>query len=240
MGWALEHIDRDGRMLTFAVEGAGPWLLLPRCNVEWSDFSDLRVLTRRHTVIVASPLGFGPSGRATPGAYGLDELEADLLHVCRVVGAERFDVFGYSLTGALAASLACASDRVSAVMAGGFPLLGSYAAVREDAEGLAADPQFVAGLAGSFDPEAVVAVYRGIAARPDGDLVDRRRCRMAACWGTDDTVLGAFDASADLAAELTARGVHALPMDGLGHDSLLLHLDDVLRSVSAWFLAPER
>ena len=240
MEWPLERIDRSGRTLTFAIEGVGPWLLLPRCNVNWLDFSDLQVLTRQHTVILASPLGFAGSGRAEPGAYALDDLLEDLLHVCRSVGAERFDLFGYSLTGALAAALASASDRVSSVMAGGFPLLGSYAAVRDDAERLIADPQFVAGISGTFDPEAVVAVYRGIADRQDGHLVDRCRCRMAACWGDDDTVLRSFDSSADLAAELTGRGLHVVPLEGLGHDSLLLHLDDVLRLASSWFLPPGR
>jgi pimeloyl-ACP methyl ester carboxylesterase len=240
VGWPLERIDRSGRALTFAVEGVGPWLLLPWCNINWLDFSDLGVLTREHTVILASPLGFAGSGRAESGAYELDDLVEDLVHVCRTIGAERFDVFGYSLTGALAASLACASDRVSSVMAGGFPLLGSYGAVRDDAERLVADPQFVAGISGTFDPEAVVAVYRGIAAGQDGHLVDRRRCRMAACWGADDTVLRSFDSSADLAGELTGRGVHVVRMDGLGHDTLLLHLDDVLRMASAWFRQPER
>jgi len=239
VGWPLERTDRRGRSLTFAVDGSGPWLLLPWCNVNWFDFSDLSVLSREHTVIVASPLGFGASGRGEPDAYRLDELLDDLLHVCSAVGADRFDVFGYSLTGALVAALGCASDRVRSAMAGGFPLLGSYAAVRNDAERLIGDPDFVAGISDAFDAAAVIAVYRDLAQLADGDLVDRRRCRMAACWGDDDTVLRAFDSSADLAAELAGRDVDVVRLEGLGHDSLLLHIDEVLRLTSAWFMDPQ-
>jgi pimeloyl-ACP methyl ester carboxylesterase len=234
MGWPLERSDRSGRTLVYAVEGAGPWLLVPWCNVNWFDFSDLAALTHGHRVIVASPLGFGSSGRSAPAGYGMDVFVDDLLHVCTVAGADEFDVFGYSLTGALAARLACRSDRVECAVVGGFPLLGSYAAVRDDVERLVGDPEVAAGVADTFDPAAALALYRDLAELPDGDLVDRRHCPMAAFWGEDDLVLQGFDASGDLDGELRARGVQVAPMPGLGHDDVLLHLDDVLRRASAW------
>jgi pimeloyl-ACP methyl ester carboxylesterase len=240
MGWPLEGTDRRGRTLAYAVEGSGPWLVVPWCNVNWFDFSDLGVLTRGHRVIVASPLGFGSSGRSSAAAYGMDLFVDDLLHVCAVAGADRFDVFGYSLTGALAARLACLSDRVECAVVGGFPLLGSYAAVREDVERLVGDPEVAAGVADTFDPAAALALYRDLAELPDGDLVDRRRCRMAAFWGEDDAVLQGFDSSGNLDGELRARDVQVTPMPGLGHDDMLLHLDDVLGHVSGWLRSSGR
>ena len=69
-----------------------------------------------------------------PAQYDAQMLFDDLLAVCDRVGLGGFSVLGYSLTAAMAASLARASDRVDALVAGGFPLLGSYERVLRRAQ----------------------------------------------------------------------------------------------------------
>lgn len=231
----MERVERSGRTLAYSVAGSGPWLVIPWCNIAWFDFTDLTEITRRHTVVVASPFGFGHSGRSDNGSdYSGDDLVDDLLHVCEVVGADEFAVFGYSFSGALAAWMACSSDRVTCAVAGGFPLLGSYAAVRDEVERLIRDPVMVSQVSTSFDPRAAASFYRDLAERRDGDLVERRRCPMMTFWGEDDVVLQAFDTTRDLRRELEARGVRVVTLDGLGHDDVLLHLDPVLETASRW------
>lgn len=240
MQWASEQRDRRGRSLSYSVGGAGPWLLLPWCNVAWFDFSDLAALTRQHSVIVASPYGFGPSGRSPTAAYTADGLIDDLLHICDIVGADEFAVVGYSLTGAVAARLACTSPRVTAAVAGGFPLLGSYVAVRDEVEGLIDDAAVVAQVAEGFDPAAALAFYRALAELPDGDLVEQCPCPMMAFWGDRDAVLHGFNSAGDLVRELHARGVAVETISGLGHDDVLLHLDEIFGVASQWLVGRDQ
>jgi pimeloyl-ACP methyl ester carboxylesterase len=232
MGWPIRTVERGTRPLAYSVAGEGLPLLLPLCNLNWFDFCNLDELARRRRVIVASPFGFGRSGRDIAGTYVADDFIEDLLFVCDLADADRFSVFGYSLTAAIAARLASVSDRVTAVVAGGFPLLGSYQAVSDGvAEHLREEPGVVEQLWEQFDARAVAALYRSIANLPAGDLVDSRTCPMHAFWGDDDQVLRGFDTSSDLRSELAARGVDVTTVGGADHDSLLLQLDAVLATV---------
>jgi pimeloyl-ACP methyl ester carboxylesterase len=214
------------------VAGEGFPLLLPLCNLNWFDFCNLDELARRRRVIVASPFGFGRSGRDVAGNYAESDFLEDLLFVCDLADAGRFSVFGYSMTAAIAARLASVSDRVAAVVAGGFPLLGSYQAVHDGvAKHVREEPGIIEQLWDQFDVRAAVALYQTIANLPAGDLVDRRTCSMHAFWGGDDEVLRGFDTSPDLRADLEERGVAVTTVDGADHDSVLLQLDAVLATV---------
>ena len=95
----------------YEVSGSGPCLLVPRGNFGWAAFG-LDQLQRDHSVLIVEPRGYGRGAKLPAGAYTADMLSHDLLEACTEAGFERFSVFGYSLTGAVAAWLATVSDRV--------------------------------------------------------------------------------------------------------------------------------
>src|SRR6202035_3835745 len=142
----------------------------------WPEMPYFSRLCEHFTVVLASPRGYQRSSRLTGDQlYDATTIVRDLLTVCDAVGLRRFSVLGYSLTAAMAAWLARSTLRVDAVVAGGFPLLGSYEAVRRgaerDAAGLTAGDAQAASLLEQFDSRAVLSFYRALAELPDGVLV---------------------------------------------------------------------
>ena len=121
-------LTRDGLDLHYEVTGSGPALLLPKFNYfRWDRYLDVGLLAGRFTVVVASPRGFMTSSRlAADGDYRVVDLAGDLAAVMEAAGFGRFSVFGYSFTGAFAPWLAHLTDRVDAVVSGGFPIVGDY------------------------------------------------------------------------------------------------------------------
>jgi pimeloyl-ACP methyl ester carboxylesterase len=140
---------------SYEIAGSGPCLLVPRCNFPWTDFG-LHQLEGDFTVLTVSPLGYGEGGRLSPpDEYSAGMLASDLLSACSDAGFSRFSVFGYSFTGAVGAWLAHVSDRVDAVLSGGFPLAGDYrrhlAIVERHNPEAAADQADEGSVEGNFD-----------------------------------------------------------------------------------------
>jgi len=199
-------------------------------------------LAKHFTVVAASPRGYQASTRLSDAdGYSSEVLVSDLLAICDGVGLERFSVLGYSLTAAMAAELACASTRVDAVVAGGFPLLGSYALVQRGAErdagGMTSDSERAAAIAMEFDVRAVLAFYRDLALARDGALVTEVTCPMLAFWGTADEILSSFNTEPDFGQALTDRGVATLPVVGLDHAETILQFDRIVGDVIDWLAA---
>jgi pimeloyl-ACP methyl ester carboxylesterase len=133
-------------------------------------------LAANFIVVAASPRGYQASTRLVETElYRSDLLVADFLAICDRVGLDTFSVLGYSLTAAVAAQLARATTRVEAVVAGGFPLLGSYGRVQvraeDDAAALAGNSEAAAAIRRDFDMRAALAFYRDLAGLVDGALV---------------------------------------------------------------------
>jgi pimeloyl-ACP methyl ester carboxylesterase len=228
--------------LGYAVYGSGPGLLVPWCNFPWPDMPYLETLAERFRVVLASPRGYQRSTRLPESQeYTADALVQDLLAVCDHVGLERFSVLGYSLTAAIGGWLASASTRVDAAILGGFPLLGSYAAVLQGAEETAAaisrDEQTANALRADFDTRAVLSFYEQLAECPDDALVDVA-CPVFAFWGADDEILHSFDTAIDFDADLNDRGVATLVLEGRDHVSAILGLGDVIEELADWLPRP--
>jgi pimeloyl-ACP methyl ester carboxylesterase len=232
----------NGASLQYTVRGSGPGLLVPVCNFPWLDMPYIDELAEHFTVVAASPRGYQASTRlAATESYTSELLVTDLLTICDAVGLERFSVLGYSLTAAIAAQLACASSRVDAVVAGGFPLLGSYARVQlgaeRDAAAMTSDPERAAALAMDFDTRAALAFYRDLARVADGALVSEVTCPMFAFWGTDDEILWSFNIEPDFGHGLADRGVATHPVVGLDHAGTILQFDRIVGDVIEWLAA---
>jgi pimeloyl-ACP methyl ester carboxylesterase len=196
----------------------------------------LERLQRHHSVLIVEPRGYGRGAKLAAEAYTADMLAYDLLQACTEAGFERFSVFGYSLTGAVAAWLATVSDRVDAVVAGGFPLAGDYRPILEMVEqgaaAAAADPA-TKDQTPDFDISAAVAFYRRIAALPPGALIDIP-CPLFGFWGGGDGVVDDFIGLENQRAAFTERGLPFRTLGSYGHDETLEHLDLVLPDVADW------
>ncbi len=213
------------------------------CNFPWLDMPYLDVLAKHFTVVAASPRGYQASTRlAQTESYSGELLVKDLLAICDAVGLDRFSVLGYSLTAAMAAQLARTSTRVEAVVAGGFPLLGSYERVQlgaeRDAAALAGNSETAAAIERDFDPRAALAFYRDLAGLDDGALVTDVTCPMFAFWGTADEILWSFNTEPDFGQGLTDRGVATHPVAGLDHAETILQFDAIVGDVIEWLAAP--
>ena len=197
-------------------------------------------MSRDFTLIVATPTDFGASERV--GApYVPARWAAEMSAVLDHLGVQRCGVFGYSFTGAFGPWLAQQlPSRVAAVVAGGFPLLGSYEVtafdVRSQCAAIEADPAaFRAIYDERFDPCAGLAFYESLASLPDHALVDSCPCPLYCFWGDEDTdAVAMVMSSSELSQGLAARGVAHHVYRGFDHEGLNARLEVAWPDASAW------
>ena len=82
-------------------------------------------LTDRYRVLLVDYPSIGRSRDIAPEALTADRVCADLLGVADAAGFDRFAYWGYSWSGAVGLQLAHRSDRLSALVVGGWPPLGA-------------------------------------------------------------------------------------------------------------------
>jgi pimeloyl-ACP methyl ester carboxylesterase len=231
----------DGHRVAWRVLGSGPPLLAPECNYSWT-FAMVDAMSRDFTLIVATPTDFGASERVgapyVPARWAT-EMEAVLDHL----GVDRCGVFGYSFTGAFGPWLAQQlPSRVAAVVAGGFPLLGSYeitaADVRSQCADIEADPATYAAIYEErFDPRAGLAFYENLAALPDHSLVDTCPCPLSCFWGDEDTdAIAMVMSNSELSHGLADRGVTHRMIRGFDHEGLNARLELAWPEPSFWLM----
>jgi pimeloyl-ACP methyl ester carboxylesterase len=242
--WNVQELALDGGgSLAYVVTGNGPPLLVPYCNLPWLQLPIGAALAQHFTVLFAAPQGYALSSRLGPDeTYSARLFVSDLLAVCDAVGMARFSVLGYSLTAAVSAWLAGVTDRVDAVVAGGFPLLIDYGVMLADVRARTAPP--TAGPPGEppveppvdlgFDVRAAAAFYENLARLAPGGLLDGLDCPVFAFWGSRDEVLEDFEGLAHLEAGLASRGIVYRVLDGTDHSMTALTLERVLPDVVEW------
>jgi len=214
--------------------GAGPVVLVPWLNVDWSAI-DLSTLTDHLRVVVVAPRGFGPSTR--PGSYTGLGIVDDLHRVLEHLGIERCATFGYSMSGVMAARMAVGDPRIVAVACGGFPLTADLTGMAERArlrnEAAQRDLESWAELVAAHDPEAVVAFWDDIGRLPRAALA-AVECPVRAWWGERDTVLASLLPPEELARDLAALDVQHDVLPDLDHTEMLERLDLVLPEIASW------
>lgn len=218
----------DGPALEYDLRGtAGPWVILPQCNERWDDAGYPNALGASFRVLVASPRGCFGSERADPADYSPECLLSDLLAAADHVGAERFAIWGYSLTSALAAFAATESDRVSALITGGFPIMSGLAAVANYVEDLVKDqPREPPG--SPLDLAVATNLYRGLARRAlDRDL-GRTSCPRLAYSGCEDQFIALGRSREEEVRLLADAGFVVSQFEGLDHATCLTRSDLVL------------
>ena len=217
--------------------GAGPAVVVPWLNVDWTKI-DLAAIEARCTVVVVAPRGFGPSER--PGGYTGARFVADVARVLNHLGVVDHAAFGYSMSGVMAARLAVGNPRVRAVACGGFPLTADLGAMGKRARrrhaAARADAAAWAEVTAMYDRSAAEAFWDDVACRPRAALV-HLACPIRCWWGGEDLVLGSLTDSAELAADLSERGIPYDVLPGLDHDAALDRLDLVLPRLADWLVA---
>ena len=99
-------------------------------------------LTDRYCVLLVDYPSIGKSGDIAPADLTADRVCADLLGVASAAGFDRFAYWGYSWSGAVGLQLAHRSDRLSALVVGGWPPLDApYAGILEATRRKQADPE---------------------------------------------------------------------------------------------------
>ena len=89
-------------------------------------------LVDRYRVLLVDYPSIGASRDIAPTDLSVDRVCADLLGVASAAGFERFAYWGYSWGGAVGLQLAHRTDRLSALVVGGWPPLGGpYAGILE-------------------------------------------------------------------------------------------------------------
>jgi len=110
-------------------------------------------LTDRYRVLVADYPSIGKSGSIPTAELTADRVCSDLLRVADAAGFDRFAFWGFSWGGAAGLQLASRTDRLTALVCGGWPPLGGqYAEILQASREAAANP-----------PAGVMAVLREVA-----------------------------------------------------------------------------
>jgi pimeloyl-ACP methyl ester carboxylesterase len=114
--------------IAYRVDGRGETVVFVKQGRYPVESAQLRLLRDHMRVVQIEPLGFGSSQRPA----GHPAIHRQVLDVLDREGIGRFAVWGYSQGAAMAATVAVATDRVTALVAGGFSLLNRPTPARLD------------------------------------------------------------------------------------------------------------
>jgi pimeloyl-ACP methyl ester carboxylesterase len=139
-------------------------------------------LTDRYQVIVMDYPPSGVEAAAAVGSFDPDRVCADVIAVANAAGAERFAWYGYSWGGVVGLQLAARTDRLSALICGGWPPIG--ASYRD----MTAVSEWLAQRAGVPEAQLMVTFYRALNEWRDVEAVSRFTCPRMAFAGGDDVI----------------------------------------------------
>jgi len=149
-------------------------------------------LSDRYRVIVADwPRGIGQSSADASRPMTADNAVADILAIADAAGAETFAWWGYSFGGAVGLQLAARTDRVSALVVGGYPPLWQPLSDMLLALHQMEDQLEMAGLAGESTfllNQDSIHFYTSIAQINQLDLLDKITAPRMVYHDVDDTV----------------------------------------------------
>ena len=213
----------------FTVRGSGPALIAfdrqPRGYYDQ--------LTDRYRVVVIADVATDNSP-ANIASLTADRACADILAVADAAGVDHFAWFGFSFGSVVGLQLASRTNRLSALVCGGWPPLGG-----QYAETLA----YVEAEAAQGRATSALTFYRSIRGWPEREAVSKFTCpRMAFAGNKDEFVAGADTRMrigpliAEHRAELERLGWTVQLIDGFGHG--LGGRPDVIVPILRRFLDP--
>lgn len=213
----------------FTVRGSGPALVV--FDRQPSGYYD-PLMDRYRVVVIANPATDNSPGSIA--SLTADRVCADVLAVADRAGVERFAWFGFSFGSVVGLQLASRTDRLSALVCGGWPPLGGpYAETLAYTEDEAAQGRTTPAL----------TFYRSIGSWPEREAVSKLTCpRMAFAGSKDEFVAGKNHRIrigpliAEHRAELERMGWVVQIIDGYGHE--LGERPEVVMPIVGRFLDP--
>jgi pimeloyl-ACP methyl ester carboxylesterase len=148
----------------------------------------LERLTDRYRVLLVDYPSIGKSDSIPPGELTADRVCADLLAAADGAGFDRFAYWGYSWGGGVGLQLASRTDRLSAVVVGGWsPLGGHYAEALAGARLQVSNPPQSAMviLRSPAQYAQWVSYLESIEGWPETDAVARIRCPRLVFFGAN-------------------------------------------------------
>lgn len=218
----------------YEVHGAGPTLLIGS-PVSPSSAEAIRTgyldrLTDRYQVV----LMHYPSGNEEATSFTADRVSDDMLAVADAAEAKRFAWFGFSWGAVVGLQLAARTNRLTALICGGWPpLQGPYGPTLAVTEALAAKvPQ----------AQMMVTYYRSLQNWPEREVVSKFTIPRLTFAGSNDIVTGVASGQvtpigpliAQHRDELERLGWTVRLVDGFGHE--LVNRPDVVVPLIREFL----
>lgn len=140
----------------------------------------LERLTDRYRVVVMDYPGVGKSEPIPAGELTVDRVCVDLLRVADAAEFDRFAWWGYSWGGVIGLQLACRTERIAALVCGGWPPLGNlYPKVLQSCRATVSTLDY---------QKAYVTFYESIRDWPEADSVGRLTCPRMTYVGSEDVV----------------------------------------------------
>ena len=176
----------------YEIHGRGPVLFVgPPITAAKSGASDpvaalrqgyLDRLIDRYRVIVMDYPPTGTEAAAVVGSFHPDRVCDDILAVADAAGADRFAWYGYSWGGVAGLQLAARTNRVSALVCGGWPPIG--ASFRD----MTAAADWLARQTNVPETQLMVTFYRALEQWQDEAAVATFTCPRMAFAGRDDVI----------------------------------------------------
>jgi len=199
-------------------------------------------LTDRYRVLLVDYPSIGKSRDIPPPALTVDRVCDDLLGVASAAGFDRFAFWGYSWSGAVGLQLASRTDRLSALVIGGWPPLHApYAEILEVAERRRDNPEpaSMVVLRGVQQYAQWSHYYRSMGAWDEAQAVARIACPKMVYWGALGDLLEAgiaLPVASTIRAErerIIALGWTLVELPGHGH-GVAMHPELVVPPVAAF------
>ena len=183
-------------------------------------------LTDRYRVLLVDYPSIGKSRDIAPEQLTAERVCADLLGVASAAGFKRFAYWGYSWSGAVGLQLAARTDRLSALVIGGWPPLGApYAGILQATRLKAPkpEPSSMAVLRNQAQYAQWGHYYESMLGWPEAESVARIAVPKMVFFGADGDLVEAgvpiriASVIRQHRAELQAQGWHVHEVPGEGH-----------------------
>ena len=188
-------------------------------------------LTDRYRVLLVDYPSIGQSRDIAPRDLTADRVCADLLGVASAAGFDRFAYWGYSWSGAVGLQLAARTDRLTALVIGGWPPLdGPYAQILAAARKKLPDPEpsSLKVLRSKAQYAQWIRYYESMLHWPERESVAHITCPRMVVFGAEGDLVEA-DIPVTIAsnirrhrATLEAQGWRVHEIAGHGHGVCML------------------